>query len=101
MEAFTHEPGADRLFGVEHSRTRGLGRRGPRNPEPPRPRQPGRHRHDRPAPTVSSSQQEGARGNQCLRPKCRATRQERTGCRWTCLPHDLPSKSAAYYYYAA
>jgi transposase len=27
--------------------------------------------------------------------------QGRTGCQWTYLPHDLPPKSAAYYYFAA
>lgn len=26
--------------------------------------------------------------------------QSRTGCEWTCLPHDLPPKSATYYYFA-
>ncbi|BCL30466.1 hypothetical protein GCM10017557_53250 [Streptomyces aurantiacus] len=27
--------------------------------------------------------------------------QGRTGCQWACLPHDLPQKSATYYYFAA
>ncbi|MET7855455.1 IS5 family transposase [Streptomyces avermitilis] len=27
--------------------------------------------------------------------------QGRTGCQWVCLPHDLPPKSATYYYFAA
>lgn len=27
--------------------------------------------------------------------------QGRTGCQWACLPHDLPPKSATYYYFAA
>ncbi len=27
--------------------------------------------------------------------------QGRTGCQWACLPHDLPPKSATYYYYFA
>jgi transposase len=26
--------------------------------------------------------------------------QNRTSCQWSCLPHDLPPKSAAYYYFA-
>lgn len=26
--------------------------------------------------------------------------QGRTGCQWTYLPHDLPQKSATYYYFA-
>jgi len=26
--------------------------------------------------------------------------QNRTGCQWSCLPHDLPPKSATYYYFA-
>jgi transposase len=26
--------------------------------------------------------------------------QNRTGCQWACLPHDLPPKSATYYYFA-
>ncbi|WFE66761.1 transposase [Micromonospora sp. WMMD714] len=26
--------------------------------------------------------------------------QNRTGCQWAYLPHDLPSKSATYYYFA-
>jgi transposase len=25
--------------------------------------------------------------------------QDRTGCQWSCLPHDLPPKSAVYYYF--
>lgn len=27
--------------------------------------------------------------------------QNRTGCQWDFLPHDLPQKGAAYYYFAA
>jgi transposase len=27
--------------------------------------------------------------------------QNRTGCQWAYLPHDLPPKSATYYYFAA
>src|SRR4051794_41602511 len=44
----------------------------------------------------------GRHGEQDLREIVNAILyQNRTGCQWAYLPHDLPQKSATYYYFAA
>jgi transposase len=46
----------------------------------------------------------GQRSSGCLRhagDRERDPHQGRTGCQWAYLPHDLPQKSATYYYFAA